>query len=201
MTVANYITIFRILLIPVFVLVSIHYVQDFQAGIAHEWQRWLSIGVFALASVSDAIDGLIARRFNQKTELGAYLDPLADKCLLITALIFLSRDHGGAFDQLPLWFPVLVISRDAILLIGMTLIHMIVGKTLPRPRVVGKCATFFQIVTLGWVLLKIQQPSFAWPLYAAGLCTLTSGIWYIIDGIKALHANDQNSALSHRPGG
>ncbi len=189
MTIANYITIFRIVLIPCFVLASLHYVQDYQAGTAEEWQRWLAIIIFATAAISDGVDGFIARRYNQKSELGAYLDPLADKCLLVTVLIFLSRDHGGAFRQIPLWFPVLVISRDAILLVGMALIHMIVGKTLPRPRLVGKCATFFQMVTLGWILLKIEQPSFVWPLYAAGMFTFASAIWYVLDGIKTLHAD------------
>jgi CDP-diacylglycerol--glycerol-3-phosphate 3-phosphatidyltransferase len=144
--------------------------------------------VFALASVSDAVDGYIARRFHQKSELGAFLDPLADKALLISALVLLSRDNGGAFEQLPLWFPVLVISRDIILIGGAMLIHMLAGSVTSRPRIVGKCATFFQMITLGWVLLKIEQPAFQWPMYAAGAFTLVSGLWYIFDGLKQLSA-------------
>jgi len=82
--------------------------------------------------------------------------------------------------------PVLVISRDLILLGGTLLIHMLIGKVTARPRIVGKCATFFQMVVLGWVLLKIERPSYEWPLYAAGAFTLVSGIWYVFDGVKQL---------------
>lgn len=191
MTLANKITILRILLIPVFVWVLIRYINDFNAGIAHEWQRYLAFVIFTVASLSDALDGYVARRFNQKSELGTYLDPLADKGLLITTMILLARPSGGAFEQLPLWFPVLVISRDVLILVGTTLIHIVIGKRLPRARVVGKCATFFQMVTLGWVMLKITYPPLDWPLYAAGAFTLVSGIWYTCDGIGILGEHDK----------
>jgi cardiolipin synthase len=190
MTLANKITILRILMIPVFVLVTLDYIRDSQAGNPQEWQRYLAFALFAIAAASDAIDGFIARRFNQKSELGAYLDPLADKGLLIAALVLLSRDNGGAFAQLPLWFPVLVISRDAILVGGGVLIQLLVGRIPPRPRMVGKCATFFQMLTLGWVLLKIPMPPHHWPMIAAGLFTFVSGIWYIFDGIKHLNVQE-----------
>lgn len=191
MTTANKITIARILLIPVFVLATVDYIHDFRQGRAEEWQRVVACALFAVAAVSDGVDGYIARRYRQKTELGAFLDPLADKALLISALVLLSRDNGDAFDHLPLWFPVLVISRDIILLIGTVLLHMMVGKAVPRPRLVGKCATFFQMITLGWVLLKIPQPSYEWPLWLAGAFTLISGLWYVFDGIKHLNVHEK----------
>ena len=189
MTTANKITLFRILLIPIFVLVTLDYIRDYRRGDAEDWQRWVACAVFAIAVVSDAVDGFIARRYNQKTELGAFLDPLADKTLLVSALILLSvHFRESPFQRLPLWFPVLVISRDLMLLGGTVLIHMLAGKMSPRPRVVGKCATLFQMITLGWVLLKID---FRWPLYAAGFFTLVSGIWYTFDGVKQLGAHEQ----------
>lgn len=191
MTTANKITILRILMIPVFVLMTLIYIRGYRQGDANEWHRFLACLIFALAAVSDAVDGYIARRHHQKSELGTFLDPLADKALLISALILLSRDNGGAFEQLPLWFPVLVISRDAILLGGTLLIHLVVGKATSRPRIVGKCATFFQMITLGWVLLKIPQPSFRWPMILAGLFTFASGLWYIFDGVKQLNLHEQ----------
>ncbi len=194
MTLANKITIFRILLIPVFVLATVDYIRDFRHGTEQEWERAAACALFALASVSDAVDGYIARRYRQKSELGAFLDPLADKALLISALVLLSRDNGAAFQQLPLWFPVLVISRDIILLIGIVLLHIIVGKTIPKPRIVGKCATFFQMITLGWIMLKVPQPSFKWVMIAAGVCTFISGIWYIFDGIKQLNLHEAKKA-------
>lgn len=190
MTLANKITIIRILLIPVFVLVCIIYIRDYRRGNPQEWERILACAIFALAAVSDAVDGYIARRYHQKSELGTFLDPLADKALLVSALILLSRDNGGAFEQLPLWFTVLVISRDIMLLAGTVLIHIMVGHATSRPRIVGKCATFFQMITLGWVLLRIEQPSFNWPMILAGVCTFASGVWYIFDGAKQLNAGE-----------
>ena len=192
MTTANKITLFRILLIPAFVLVTLDYIRDYRHGDAEDWQRWVACAIFAVAVVSDAVDGFIARRYNQKTELGAFLDPLADKTLLVSALILLSvHFRESPFQRLPLWFPVLVISRDLMLLGGTVLIHMLAGKMRPRPRIVGKCATLFQMITLGWVLLKIEQPPLRWPLYAAGFFTLVSGIWYTFDGVKQLGAHEQ----------
>ena len=192
MTTANKITLFRILLIPFFVLITLDYIRDYRRGDAEDWQRWVACTIFAVAVVSDAVDGFIARRYNQKTELGAFLDPLADKTLLVSALILLSvHFRESPFQRLPLWFPVLVISRDLMLLGGTVLIHMLAGKMSPHPRIVGKCATLFQMITLGWVLLKIEQPSLRWPLYAAGFFTLVSGIWYTFDGVKQLGAHEQ----------
>ncbi len=196
LTLANKITILRILLIPVFVWITLDYIRDHQRGLAVEWERVLACVVFAIATVSDGVDGYIARHYKQKTELGSFLDPLADKTLLVSALILLSVrfKDGSPFAQLPLWFPILVVSRDLILLAGTVLIHMLTGKAVARPHLVGKCATFFQMITLGWVLLKLEKPSYEWPLYAAGLFTLVSGIWYFFDGIKQLAAAEEKKA-------
>ena len=196
MTTANKITIIRILLIPVFVWITLDYIRDWQKDNQREWQRILACAVFAVAAISDGVDGYIARRYHQKSELGVFLDPLADKALLVSAMVLLSirLKEGSPFDLLPLWFPVLVISRDLIILAGVVLIHMLAGKVTARPRVVGKCATFFQMITLGWVLLRIEWWSYRWPLYAAGLFTLISGIWYIFDGVKQLSAHEAKKA-------
>jgi CDP-diacylglycerol--glycerol-3-phosphate 3-phosphatidyltransferase len=196
MTTANKITIFRILLIPIFVWLTLDYIRDFQKGNEREWQRLVACMIFVVAAISDAVDGYIARRYHQKSELGTFLDPLADKTLLVSAMILLSIrfKDTSPFDLLPLWFPVLVISRDLIVLGGVVLIHMLAGKVTARPRLVGKCATFFQMIVLGWVLLKIEHPSFQWPLYAAGFFTLISGIWYIFDGVKQLSVHEAKKA-------
>lgn len=196
MTTANKITILRILLIPVFLWLTIDYIRDSHHNAHQEWERWLACAIFLVASISDGIDGYIARRYKQKTELGAFLDPLADKALLVSALVVLSWpvEKGTPFARLPLWFPVLVVSRDLILLVGTVLIHMLAGKMVPRPRFAGKCATLFQMITLGWVLLKIEQPNYKWPLFAAGFFTLVSGIWYIFDGVRQLSAHEEKKS-------
>jgi CDP-diacylglycerol--glycerol-3-phosphate 3-phosphatidyltransferase len=193
MTLPNKITIARILLIPVFVWLTLDYIRDYQKDQELEWERVLACAVFAIAAISDAVDGYIARRYHQKSELGTYLDPLADKALLVSALILLSIrfKDGTPFELLPLWFPVLVVSRDLIVLGGCVLIHMLAGRVIARPRVVGKCATFFQMIALGWVLLKIERPSYQWTLYAAGFFTLVSGIWYMFDGVNHLSVHEQ----------
>ncbi len=190
MTLANKITILRILLIPLFVFALVHYVNDERTGPEREWMRYAACAIFALAAISDGVDGFVARRFKQKSRLGSFLDPIADKALLISALVMLSQDHGDAFEKLPLWFPVLVISRDAILIGGTFLIYIFTSNMDVRPRLVGKCATVCQMLTLGWVMLKIQTPSYEWFLYAAGFFTFVSGAWYIFDGVKVLNATD-----------
>lgn len=180
LTLANKLTIVRILLIPVFVMFAIYYVRELQ-----EWQRYVAIALFLTAAITDGVDGYVARRFSQKSRLGTLLDPLADKLLLVSALVLLSIDNGAAFNRLPLWFPVLIISRDLLLLGGSILLQFMHGNFLARPRVVGKIATVLQMITLGWVLLKIDHPSFHYPLYAAGLFSLVSVIWYTYDGVRA----------------
>ena len=113
MTTANKITIARIMMIPVFVMMAIYYGRSVQRGEPLEWQRWTAIAIFIVAAASDGIDGYIARRFNQKSQLGMVLDPLADKGLLLSGIITLSisnwSDLGPRYGQFPTWFPVLVI--------------------------------------------------------------------------------------------
>ena len=105
MTTANKITITRILMIPMFVMMAIYYGRGVEQKHPLEWQRWLAVFIFLLASASDGIDGYIARRFNQRSALGVVLDPIADKGLLLAAIITLSVSNWTyAF---PLWFPVL----------------------------------------------------------------------------------------------
>lgn len=141
------------------------------------------------------MDGYIARRYKQKTELGAFLDPLADKALLNAGLLLLSIKFKdpSPFERLPLWFLILVVSRDVMLLTGSLLIHMLAGQFKARPRLVGKAATVFQMLTVGWVLLQVQQPSYHWLMYAAGACTFISGAWYIYDGVNQLGVHEQKN--------
>ncbi len=196
MTTPNKITIARIVLIPFFIFVTLDYIRDYQVGIHREWQRYLGVAIFIVAAVCDGVDGYIARRYKQKSELGTFLDPLADKALLNAGLLLMSIKFKEAspFERLPLWLPILVISRDAMLLTGTVLIHMLVGRVKARPRMVGKAATFFQMLTLGWVMLGIERPTYQWLMYSAGVCTFVSGVWYIFDGINQLNVADEKQA-------
>lgn len=198
MTFANQITIARILMIPFFVLMAVYYGQSVQRGEPHEWQRAAAIVIFLVAAASDGIDGWVARRFNQRSRLGIVLDPIADKGLLLTGILTLTFSNWNY--QFPLWFPVLVVTRDIVIVAGSILLHLIVGELKIRPSWTGKVATVTQMIALAAVMLQLNF--FTWPVEIgswhgaiefldlpaalAGLFTLVSGIGYIMDGIRQL---------------
>jgi CDP-diacylglycerol--glycerol-3-phosphate 3-phosphatidyltransferase len=194
LTLANRITIARIMLIPVFILLTIYYTISVDAGQPNEWLRWTSLMVFLLTSLTDALDGYFARSRGERTRLGTLLDPLADKSLLLSALILLSGPWGRTFQpHLPIWYVLLVISRDVLLIAGAIVIHMHAGHTEVRPRISGKLATVFQMGLIVWVLGIGSEYGFAWVLGCAAACTLLSAVQYLIDGVKQLekpHAHD-----------
>src|SRR5881394_456691 len=121
-TTANKITLVRIAMIPVFVALAIYYGESIRRGAPLEWQRFAAIIVFLLAAASDGLDGYVARRYNQRSRLGVILDPIADKGLLLSGIITLSITNWSQSDpdygKFPVWFPVLVITRDAVILVG-----------------------------------------------------------------------------------
>lgn len=185
MTPATQITIFRIFLIPVFVGLAIYYGQSMTDGRANPTYRWGAIAVFALAALSDAVDGYIARRFNQRSRLGQILDPLADKLLLLSAIITLSFSDWG--QRFPLWFPLLVIFRDLAAIGGAFLVDYFTGgKCEIRPHWTGKAATFCQIAAVLWLMLDVRLPPLIWPTAAAAALTAISGFIYLADGLRQI---------------
>jgi cardiolipin synthase len=184
MTTANKITILRLLLIPFFVVEVLYYVKQGEAV-----HRYLALGSFALAAILDGVDGYIARRFNQRSELGAILDPLADKLLLVSAIIVLSFDRTPWLAGIPLWLTGTIIGRDVLLLVGLLVIQMIVGKVNVRPRFLGKIATVLQMVVVLWVLLLWREAGFQLLTIAAAVCTGVSGLIYVWDAVRQLGAH------------
>ncbi|MEI8292589.1 MAG: CDP-diacylglycerol--glycerol-3-phosphate 3-phosphatidyltransferase [bacterium] len=178
MTLANQLTILRIVLIPVFVFFSISYGQSRGGGMPLEWQRMAAIFVFILAAVTDALDGYIARHWNQRSRLGAVLDPIADKGLLLTAIVTLSLSQWS--QTFPLWFPVLVIARDVVILAGCGVLYYLNDGLDVKPSWTGKSATAAQMVAIAWMML--QMPHYLASVYAAGILTLLSGVDYLIRG-------------------
>jgi CDP-diacylglycerol--glycerol-3-phosphate 3-phosphatidyltransferase len=151
-----------------------------------EWHRLAAFVCFAVAALSDALDGYLARRYQQHSELGALLDPVADKILLAAALLLLTFERGTHLPRLPLWLTGTVIGRDAIQAVGFTVVHYTVGKMPIRPRWLGKCATVLQLITVAWTLLK-WHADWLTPLAAVtALCTAISGVQYLLDGMKLL---------------
>ena len=188
MTFANNITVTRILMIPVFVLFCVYYGRGIETGSPEEWQRWAAIITFLLAAASDGIDGWVARRWKQRSRLGAILDPIADKGLLLTAIITLSLSRWTyAF---PIWFPVLVIARDAIILVGYAVLFHLDQKLEVRVAFTGKAATAAQMVAVAWIML--QLPHYLVSVYVAGFFTLASGAIYVTRGIRQLRHHEQN---------
>ena len=192
MTTANKITILRILLIPVFVVELIYYVET-----GNEIHRLVAILSFAVAAILDGVDGYIARRYNQISELGKILDPLADKFLLVSGIVTLSFNHASYLGQIPLWLTGTIIGRDFLILIGMVVIHLTVGKVGVRPRFIGKCATVLQMAVVIWILLKWDAGRGArwlkiW-MVGAAVCTGVSGMLYIWDGVKQLGSHPASS--------
>jgi CDP-diacylglycerol--glycerol-3-phosphate 3-phosphatidyltransferase len=195
MTTANKITILRILLIPFFVVELIYYVRT-----GNEIHRLLTILSFAVMAILDGVDGYIARHYNQISELGKILDPLADKLLLVSAIVALSFNHGTFLGQIPLWLTGTIIGRDLLILIGMVVIHLTVGKVAVRPRFIGKVATVLQMAVVIWILLKWDVDfSPRWLKYlalGAAIFTGVSGLLYVLDGIKQLGSHPSSSAKS-----
>ena len=172
---------FRILLVPFIVVQLIYYIQT-----GNEVNRLMALLSFAVAALSDSVDGYIARQYNQKSELGAILDPLADKLLLVSTIIILSLDNRPYLERLPIWLPVTVFGRDFILMIGSVLVYYMSGKVDVVPCLIGKCATVLQIVTVLWIILKWDATwGFYWSVGAA-VTTGISGLVYIRDGLRQM---------------
>src|SRR5881409_3408651 len=148
-------------MIPVFVALAIYYGESVRRGDPQEWQRFAAIIVFLLAAASDGLDGYVARRYNQRSSLGVILDPIADKGLLLSAIITLSISNWSELDpdygSFPTWFPVLVISRDAILFVGAGVLYLLIGKVHVKPNWTGKVATVLQMVAIGWARLRLGR--------------------------------------------
>ena len=188
MTTANKISIFRILLVPVFVVEVLYYAQE-----GEEIHRLAAILCFAIAAISDGVDGYIARRYNQRSELGAILDPLGDKLLLVAGIVLLSLNNAPHLPRLPLWLVVTVVSRDALILIGMLVIQHTCDRVAVRPAVVGKIATVLLMACILWALLKWRDTGLFWLSLGAAACAVASMVIYVMAGVRQLSASPSSS--------
>jgi len=174
MGLANWLTVLRILLIPVFITLLVYK------------QRGPALAVFLAAALTDLLDGYVARHRGSQSRLGAFLDPMADKLLLMSSFVTLTW-----LKVLPFWIAAVVISRDLILVIDALAIHMAGGRITPRPTRAGKLATFFQVVT---VFFGVVTPFYGWPaglkgvMWLAAIFTIGSGLQYMVQGMRFLNA-------------
>jgi len=134
-TPANQLTLLRMLLIPAFVILLVY-----------GYRGWALL-TFATAGLTDLFDGFIARMTGEKTTLGAWLDPMADKLLLVSMFVTMTLPGIGDPNRLPIWFTVLVISRDVAIVATVAVVNLAIGPRTFRPSIYGKAATALYIVT------------------------------------------------------
>jgi cardiolipin synthase len=193
MTTANKITVARILMIPAFVTMAIYYGESISRHEPQEWMRFAAIIIFLVAAVSDGLDGYVARHYKQHSSLGVILDPIADKGLLLSGIITLSISNWSETDpeygKFPIWFPVLVITRDAVILVGAIILHLFIGNKMKvKPSWTGKVATVCQMCAIAWVMLQLRFLPLTFVVIVAAVFTLVSGIIYVLEGVRQLQA-------------
>lgn len=164
---ANIVTIIRILIVPGLIISLVNYIGG------NDLYRIFAIVLFSIASISDFLDGFIAKVFNQETELGRFLDPVADKLLLISTFVMLV-----VVKLIPVWVVIVVITRDIIILLGCIIIYLILDDIEIRPRILSKITTCIQMTTIFFVLVRNPFSRYLW--FATAVITTISGLDYII---------------------
>jgi cardiolipin synthase len=181
-TTANQLTILRIVFVPVFIIVLVY----------HEL-AW-ALGTFVVAGITDVLDGIIARRFGQKTSIGAVLDPLADKLLMTSSILILSLPQMEFHNTIPRWLMIVIIFRDIFILLVSLIVVLMVGWRVFTPSLYGKASTFMQVLTVLVVLYTNWQnlvvPELNILFYMTGLMTAFSGIHYLVRGLRQWHFNE-----------
>ena len=171
LTAANQLTITRMLLIPAFVILLLY-----------GYRGWALVTFFA-AALTDMLDGLIARWTGQKTTLGAWLDPMADKLLLVTTFVVLTLPTLGLANPLPIWLTVLIISRDVVIVLTVAIVNLAIGPHTFKPSIYGKVATATYIVTAACAMffnyLGYHSVVVDIGVYASLVITLVSALHYI----------------------
>ncbi len=174
----NQLTVLRMAFVPVMVLL-----------IAYGYMGWALV-VFLCAGVTDMLDGLIARIWGQKTMLGTFLDPIADKLLLVSSFAMLTFGSLDLEVRVPLWLTIAVISRDLLLVLSVLIFNLTIGRRVFPPSMLGKATTVVQLL---FVLMVLTSNTVGWALpgldpvmYAVLVLTLTSGVHYMVQGMKVI---------------
>jgi len=187
LTPANQMTLLRMLLIPAFVIL-----------VVYGYLGW-ALGVFVTAGITDGLDGLLARRAGQKTSLGAWLDPMADKLLLVSTFVVLTVPGLGLANRLPIWLTVIIISRDVVIVLTVVIVNLAIGRRTFRPSIFGKIATATYILTAVAAMLfnylgyhSAVFDAFVW---ASLVITLVSSLHYIWHAARIIDVPQRTSAV------
>jgi cardiolipin synthase len=205
----NRISILRLLLVAPFVVLVMN-----QNRAHWEAARYAALAIFVAMAVSDLVDGTLARRMNAKTRLGAILDPLADKVLIICSAVLLSLPNSAVPGaQLPDWVVVAIVGKELWMIVGFLVIYLVTDRFRIRPTAVGKACTVAQLVMFGFVLLAPDfnrlrdglgtalATALSWTV--AGICVLAVvsytrlGLGFIAEGAKPLDEGLQKEQASH----
>ena len=181
LTIANLITLLRIVLVPAIVWAILTN------------QTTLALLLFVVAGLSDAVDGTVARYFDQQSKLGTILDPIADKLMLVSVFISLAY-----LEAIPLWLVILIVSRDILIIFGVFLAFFLSVPVKIKPLWISKANTVAQILLAAWVLFTLAfdiermnaQVALEW---GTGILTALSAIAYLVQGIRLFAADEQSS--------
>ncbi len=191
LTYANQLTILRMIFIPCFVLLLVY---------GHA--RW-ALALFVVAAVTDMLDGYLALRLHQRTMLGSFLDPMADKLLLTSAFVTLSIPSVPVAVHIPIWLTITAISRDALIALAALVIHLQTGHRDFVPSLLGKCTTAAQLFAVGTALVANLAPwatAVLRPAVAVALLlTIASGLHYFFSSVRLIESY-QKSGSAHGSG-
>ncbi len=186
MTWANQLTILRMAFVPLFVLLVVY---GYLGG---------AVAVFVMAGMTDLLDGLIARRYGQRTDLGTFLDPIADKLLLVSSFTVLSIQSLDFPVHVPLWLTITVIGRDLLIVLSVLIITLTMGRKLFTPSILGKATTAVQLLTV-FVILVGNYFGFALPgteilIGLTLVLTVLSALHYLGRGMRIFEYNAQQAS-------
>jgi cardiolipin synthase len=181
LTYANQLTILRMIFIPFFVLLVVY------------GRPRVATAVFIIAGITDALDGVLARRLQQKTSLGSFLDPMADKLLLTASFVTLSIPSIPVAIHIPVWLTIISISRDLLIALFALIMHLQTGYSHYPPTFLGKCTTTAQLITVGLCMLanftdRIGMVLFMPVVYAALFLTVASGLHYFYRSVRVIES-------------
>jgi cardiolipin synthase (CMP-forming) len=169
MNLPNVLSLFRLCLTAFFIL-------------AMTYQRYtLALALFVAQAISDLLDGFFARMMHKKTDLGAWLDPIADKVMLVSSYLVL-----GIQQIIPFWVVAIVLLRDVVLMVGFLVLHLLSYRVVPSPTLLGKAATLFQMVTILYLLWSTTKEFQGYFFYTTAVLTVFSGFQYVLLGFTAL---------------
>lgn len=181
LTLPNKISLSRIFFIPplVFCIIRVQHNGHY---------RYACLFIMLIIALSDILDGYLARKRNEITNLGKYLDPVADKLVLVISCIILSSDHLWPEPRFPNWIPTVIVCRDLVLMFGTFTLLAITGRIDCQPTILGKVSTCFQIIAIISVIIgnHVPLPALITIWWTTVVFTFASGLLYMYNGVKQL---------------